>query len=202
MDSSIKRTRDFYEGQIKREQEASYLNNLFWKNGIDIQFSRFHHVLKAMNTNVKVKNNVLKNYIGTESKGTGMALYYQLKKFECEKVIPFIFAYEDSGGVYLKLPSEFKPIPQSYLDLLVLSDYHLLIVGKASTEDYRLYSRPISFKDIINQPRIWKWQMATSKGNTNRLQFYGSLSTVKYYHPTENTLFDPPLLEQLNNLFV
>ena len=202
MDYSIKRTRDFYEGQIKRQQEASYLNNLFFEQGIPLKFERFHHTLKAMNTNVKVENNILNNYIGTEVGGTGMSLHYRLKKAGSKEEVPFIFAYEDSGGVYLKLPKEFKPIPQAYLDLLVSSNYHILIVGKASTESYRIYSRVISFKDIVNQPRVWKWQMATSKGNTNRLQFYGSLSTIKYLHPTENTLFDPPLLDQLQNFFL
>jgi len=202
MDYSIKRTRDFYEGQIKRELEVNYLNNKFFEKAIGCSFYRFHHVLKAMNTNEKAENNILNNYIGAELGGTGMALHYRLRKIGVEKEIPFIFAYEDSGGVFLKLPSEFKPIPQAYLDLLVISDYHLLIVGKKSTETKRLYSRPISFKDIVNQPRVWKWQMGESKGNTNRLQFYGTLSAIKYSDPTEGNLIDPPLLIQLENLLL
>jgi len=200
-DLTVKRTRDFYEGQIKREQEAFYLNDLFFKMRIPCQFSRFHHVLKAMNTNKKVENNILNNYVGTELGGTGMSLHYRLKKIGTDQEIPFIFAYEGSGGIYLKLPSEFKTLPQAYLDLLAFSNYHILVVSKDSTESVRLYSRAIAIQDIIDRPRIWKWKMGTSKGNTNRLQFYGALSLVKYRVPYEPSLLEVPLLEQLDNLF-
>jgi hypothetical protein len=200
-DKGVKRTRDFYEGMMKREKDAEYLNDYLYKHHIYLQFKRFHPDLKAMNTNEKVKNNISENYLKDKGDREGMSLHYQLRNLINHKAIPFIFAYEDSGGVYLKLPKDYKEAPALYLNLLADNNYHILIVGKESILSHRVYSRIISFKDILKNPQVWQWGMGTSKGNTNRLQFFGSMSSIKYKHPEEPSLFEGSLIEELKKLF-
>ena len=73
-------------------------------------------------------------------------------------------------------------------------NYYTLIVDR----DRKEYSRPTSFKTIHKH---WKWEMSSTPGNENRMQFSGSLKEITCLPLDKGSLFDPSLMEALKKLF-
>ena len=193
MDSLNKRDVDFQTGKLKREKTASDLNKHLKFHRMGIHFERNQPLLKTMSISEKNKNNILQNYLVPAPFEKAMTLHYSLVKGK--RKIPFIFCYKDGGGFYLKLPKEYKGDPDGYLKLLGAFLYHVIIVEEGKEDRYSQVI-PIS---IIR--KHWKYGMLTSKGNTNRLTFYGSISKIVYLKPDEELLFSASLLQSLKALF-
>ena len=200
MNSLNKRDADFQTGKLKREKTAEVLNKYFAVHKIDLLFERNQPLLKTMSIAEKNKNNVLQNYIIPAPFEKAMTLHYSLVRGK--RKIPFIFCYKDSSGFYLKLPKEYKEDPDGYLKLLEAFKYNVLIVDEGEGE-FKLTGL-YKFSQIIPMDLIrkyWVHKISTSKGNTNRLKFYGSMKDVVCMYPDQSGLFSKPLYQALNELF-
>lgn len=195
MGSSNKRDRDFSKGKVRREHSAKDLNFYLEKHNTGLRFLRRHDYLKTMHISEKVKNNEIRKYITPTAFHEAMALHYILTNKNKLNNIPFIFMYwsKSGGGFYLKVPKEYKQDPKGYLQILTELNYHVIIINEPSEK----YSQPVKLQTIC---KYWKYKMSKSKGNQNRLQFYGSLKTITYLHPEEETLLDPCMVELLKKL--
>ena len=191
MDYANKRDLDFNKGKFRREHTACDLNKYLEELNTGLRFERMHAYLKTMHISEKVKNNKLKNYLQKTTISKAMALHYVLTKENKLNKIPFIFMYRDGGGFYLKIPKEYKEDVETYLKILTELDYHFIIIDK------KKYSYPTPLKTICNKP--WNHKMSESKGNKNRLQFYGKLSKIIYRHPEERDL-QGTIIERLDEL--
>ena len=187
-----KRDSDFNKGKFSRESTAIHLNSYIEEHGLI--FERNHDYLKTMHVSEKVKHNNLKDGILPAPFEKAMYLHYVLTNKNTLNRIPFIFMYKSSGGFYLKVVKEYKESPKDYLKLLIQFNYHVLVVDEQKNK----YSSPIPFNTIATH---WHCAMATSKGNRNRLQFYGSVKSVYCRDILQETLLEPNIIQMLINLF-
>ena len=172
MNYSNKRDASFNKARKRREISIAILNDHLEKANTGMRFIRKHDNLKTMTTAERVRHNTLNNYMSEVPFTSAMALYYILTKEHRKKQVPFIFLYKN-GGVYLKIPKEYKETVQEYLQLLTHYNYHILMIDETT----QTYSFPVSISTLCTPP--WKHTMSTSKGNTNRLQFYGQIVSFR-----------------------
>jgi hypothetical protein len=118
-------------------------------------------------------NYTLKNRISATEFASAMGLDYEFICNTSNKTIPIIILYPKVSGLYLKVPTSYKKKPEEYLSLLKDFNYHFLLCEKKDN-DY-LFAL-VHLEQVI---KFWKYSMATSKGNTNRLQFYGQASKIQ-----------------------
>lgn len=173
-----KRDLDFEKAVEIRKDTAKHLNFFLTKEKTNLYFSRLSKHPIRMNIAEKNKNNTLQNRIKEAPKKKSMGLYYALKYKDSKHPgeVNFIFAYNDQGTFYLKLPKEYRSDPSGYVKLLADLNWYVLVI------DGRTYSSPISMH-IVSQ--FWRRGVSKSKGNKNRLQFYIPLSKIRCRKLTE-----------------
>lgn len=110
---------------------------------------------------------------------------------EGKKRIPFIILFPDDTGCYMKLPNKWISKYRSYMEILDKKRFHFLLVRD------RQYSFPVPMSTAMKH---WAPEMATSKGNENRLQFHGSVSKITYHDLKQKDLFGASVIESLIGL--
>lgn len=181
-----KRLRDFYKGKERRERAANYINRYLEKRDSPIRVKRIHPFLKTMKLPELTKNNLLKNQIIETSFRSSISLHYIVTNILNGKRFPVIFIFDTGSGIYIKTTKEGKNSPETYLDALQALNYHIIVVDHKNWT----YSRAISLEELRQH---WRYKLASSKGNTNRIQFYGDFSKIVLYRLGEGSLFTPPI---------
>lgn len=188
MDSSNKFTKDFIKGKNNREKWIVKLNKELELDGY--RLIRKHDHLKTMKIHEKVKQNKLPNRIQEAPFHNAMGLYYELSRKERKKRVPIILLQKT---IYVKTPSEYISDWEAYLQILSDFGYYIILVNALGG----LFSLPISI-DIFR--KYWKPKKMESKGNRNRIQFYGKVSTINYFKPTQKNVFGESVISELKKL--
>lgn len=179
-----KPTIDWEKGIRRRVYIDNHLNSYFKSKGSDVRVRPLNPMLKKMCVHEKVKNCCLDNFIETKPL-TAMGLYREVSLLGKSKVIHLIYLFK-KGGFFLKVPKEYKENPEAYLDTLQELDFYVLPI-----DDVELtFGSPMS---ILEVKKYWGYKMATSKGNTNRLQFHGKIGTISCLPLGEADFFTKPL---------
>lgn len=190
-----KPTADFLKGKQNRVTGVDYLNSFLEHRGACIH--RRQEILKPMIGWEKPKNAISINMLQKASGDHAMGLDYMLtSKNRLEIGTPIVFIIKNKGGIYRKVPREFKNDPDMYMKTLMLMNYYIIVVDLKRMA----FSYPIPISTAYHN---WTWKMQTSKGNRNRLQFYGPVSSIETVPPEfpslEGTVLDK-LIELANKL--
>lgn len=183
---------DFNKGKKDREEISDYLNS-FFSDGYKLV--RIHSHLKTMTIQEKRKNNKLPNRLIPSGITRAMGLDYFLTKNNSKIPIRFMIVDGRKGMIYMKLPSEYKNDWKKWLNICKNLDYHFVIVDKKKM----IFHPPIHINTFMKN---WTPTKMESKGNKNRLNFSGDLSTVLQYlsHPKHSDLFGNSVIKSLENL--
>jgi hypothetical protein len=184
-----KRDADFQKGKFNREKIVSYVN-LFLENE-GVKLSRVQECLKIMEAHEKSKNATLNNMLIPSSFMKAMGLDYIITSKNRPSFGPRVafLIKSKGGGIFRKVPKEYKLDKEGYLKVLQSFNYYFIIVDL----EKMTFSLPISINIAI---KYWKYEMQISKGNTNRLQFYGAVSSIDLL-PANFPTFSGSLVDNL-----
>lgn len=183
--------KDFELGRERRETAAKYLNNFLKNHGVILR--PIHDCLKLMKIHEKVANATTKNMLQPAAFESAMGLDYMLtSNNRIISDIRFAILIKNSQGIYRKIPKEYKDDVSGYLKLLQAYNYYFLLVNI----EKMTFSHPISIETAI---KYWSYTLCQSKGNTNRLQFHGPVSTIDTIDPNLPT-FEGSVIENIIKL--
>lgn len=128
---------------------------------------------------------------GIEIRKTDKETNQYVELVKGKKNVPFIILFPDDTGCYMKLPNKWISKYRSYMEMLDKKGFHFLLVRD------KQYSFPVPISIAMKH---WAPAMATSKGNENRLQFYGSVSKIIYHDLKQKDLFGSSVIESLIGL--
>ena len=187
----MKREDDFKKALKELKKAIKYISTLLPQR-YSISFVHQEHI-KLSPAELK-KYNSFFNRFKASDKSVGLEV--QFIDNHTGNSVQLRFAYKNGGGFYLKMPSEFTSVWRLYLGFLRVLGYYVIIVEPGKDDSYT-FSLPTSLAIYIDH---WNPEKQNSKGNRNRIQFHGPLSSVVCMHPYEKNLFGESVITNLIKL--